>query len=83
MKKPYFQKKYKSYLNIILKDIISIAYLPQKINQRKRVDDYEIALVVSVKDDNSTILTLVDCKTKRVILLKPTLNIRLKSMKNL
>ncbi len=63
-KKSYFKKKYSSYLSKIPKDIIPITYRPKFINKRQRYGDYEIDLVNSKQGSKSSLLTLVDRKTR-------------------
>ncbi len=63
-KKSYFKKKYSSYLGKLSKYIIPITYRPKCINKRQRYGDYEIDLINSKQGIKSSLLTLVDRKTR-------------------
>lgn len=64
--KKFHQKKWSSYKfkDISQEDIIPIAYRPSRINKRKEIGHYEIDLVNSCKGGKSSLLTLVDRKTR-------------------
>lgn len=59
--KKWNSRRFKSFLQ---EGVVSIAYRPSKINKRKEIGHYEIDLVNSNRESKSSLLTLVDRKTR-------------------